>query len=307
MPSLKNLIRQSSLVDEDTSFNEIRDLAKTYRSFAKSVGSRKPKNPFQLKKLIKQMQSSTQTEEDSPKNLIVFIRDQVKPLDLWLPRDWVDDNLPTQKWLQDNGLSFTNSFTNTSMCSVSRATFFTSKYPAQHQSDLILSDIENPILDSQIQLDPELPNLGNLLSNQGYDVSFFGKYHLSKTVTTRSGETLYQNPTDYGFQAWQGPDAGQDQDADHAGLGPNLNDPRFIRQAKSWLNNRFDTKNKKPFAMVVSLVNPHDVLAYPNSMDEFGYDESWLKGSIDQLPPTFSEDKLKNLKPNCSDTKYTVM
>ena len=73
MPSLKNLIRQSSLVDEDTSFNEIRDLAKIYRSFAKSVGSQKPKNSFQLKKLIKKMQSSTQTEEDSPKNLIVFI------------------------------------------------------------------------------------------------------------------------------------------------------------------------------------------------------------------------------------------
>jgi arylsulfatase A-like enzyme len=297
MPSLKRLIRQSSLVDEDTSFNEIRDLANIYRSFAKSVGSRKPKNSFQLKKLIKQMQSSTQAEEVSPKNLIVFIRDQVKPLDLWLPRDWVDDNLPTQTWLQENGLSFTNSFTNTSMCSVSRATFFTGKYPAQHQSDLILSDIKNPILDSQIQLDPELPNLGNILSDQGYDVSFFGKYHLSKTVTTRSGETLYQNPTDYGFQAWQGPDAGQDQAAEHAGLGPDQNDPRFIDQAKSWLNNRLDTKNKKPFVMVVSLVNPHDVLAYPNSMDEFGYDESWLKGSIDKLPPTFTEDKLKNLKP----------
>jgi hypothetical protein len=53
--------------------------------------------------------------------------------------------------------------------------------------------------------------------------------------------------------------------------------------------------------MVISLVNPHDVLAYPNSMDEFGYDESWLKGSIDKLPPTFTEDKLKNLKPSVQE------
>ena len=165
-------------------------------------------------------QTLDQAGADAPKNLIIFIRDQVKPTDLWFPRGWEDENLPTQSWLKNNGLSFSNSFTNTSMCSVSRSTFFTSKYPAQHQADLILSDIKNPILDSQVQLNPDLPNLGNILTQDsvGYDASFFGKFHLSKTITLRNGETLYQNPNDYGFEAWQGPDAGQDMDADHAGL-----------------------------------------------------------------------------------------
>ena len=54
--------------------------------------------------------------------------------------------------------------------------FFTSKCPAQHQADLILSDIENPVLDSQIQLNPDLPNLGNILSSQGYDVAFLASF-----------------------------------------------------------------------------------------------------------------------------------
>ena len=257
---------------------------------------------------IRETSSPSTALGDSPKNLIVFIRDQVKPTDLWFPRGWDDKNMPTQKWLKDNGLSFSNSFTNTSMCSVSRSTFFTSKYPAQHQADLILSDIKNPVLDSQVQLNPGLPNLGNILSQDsiGYDVPFFGKFHLSKTITLRNGETLYQNPNDYGFEAWQGPDAGQDMDADHAGLGPNDNDPRFIDQAKTWLTDRLDSGNQKPFVMVVSLVNPHDVLAYPQKMQEFEfYSDKWLEGDIDLLPPTFNEDKARNFKPDVQ-TQWTL-
>ena len=276
---------------------EVRTLVDEYRSFANDIDFGAVRTPSHLNQLTRLMRRGDSSKSEKPKNLIIFIRDQVKPTDLWFPKTWAEDNLPTQRWLQNNGLTFSNSFTNTSMCSVSRSTFFTSKYPAQHQADLILSDIDNPVLDSQIQLNPDLPNLGNILSSQGYDVAFFGKYHLSKTVTLNNGETLYQNPGDYGFQAWQGPDAGQDMAAEHAGLGPARNDPRFIDEATTWLNDRLDSGNNKPYAMVVSLVNPHDVLAYPDSMEAFDYSNAWLKGDIETLPPTFDEDKDKNYKP----------
>ena len=242
--------------------------------------------------------SHRDSSDDQPKNLIIFIRDQVKPEDLWFPREWADENMPTRRWLKDNGLSFSNSFTNTSMCSVARSTFFTSKFPAQHQADLLLSDIENPILDSEVQLDPQLPNLASTLNEKGYEVSFFGKWHLSKTITLDNGEVLYQNPTDYGFENWKGKDAGQDMKPGNAGLGPDDNDVRFSNQAKSWLQDRLKSDTNKPFAMVVSLVNPHDILAYPDNMEAFDYDSSqWTKGEIDVLPPTFHENKRKNFKP----------
>ena len=245
--------------------------------------------------------------EKKPKNLIIFLRDQVKPEDLWFPREWADENMPTRRWLKDNGLSFTNSFTNTSMCSVARSTFFTSKFPAQHQADLLLSDIENPILDSEVQLDPQLPNLASTLNKKGYEVSFFGKWHLSKTITLDNGEVLYQNPTDYGFENWQGKDAGQDMKPGNAGLGPDDNDVRFSNQAKSWLQDRLKSDNKKPFAMVVSLVNPHDVLAYPDNMEAFDYDSGqWTKGEIDELPPTFNENKRANYKPRVQ-SQWTLL
>ena len=194
MSKLANFIRNSSLVSEDSTPLEIRRLITRHKRFAKDIDFGPITTKAQFRSLTRQMQ-----DEDSPKNLIIFIRDQVKPTDLWFPRGWDEKNLPTQRWLKDNGLSFSNSFTNTSMCSVARSTFFTSKYPAQHQADLILSDISNPVLDSQVQLNPDLPNLGNILTHDsaGYDVSFFGKFHLSKTITLRNGETLYQNPNDF--------------------------------------------------------------------------------------------------------------
>ncbi len=308
MSKLANFIRNSSLVTEDSTPREIRRLITRHKRFAKDIDFGPITTKSQFGRLTQLMKNGNQVEEDLPKNLIIFIRDQVKPTDLWFPRGWDDKNMPTQRWLKNNGLSFSNSFTNTSMCSVSRSTFFTSKYPAQHQADLILSDIPNPVLDSQVQLNPDLPNLGNILTQEGvgYDVSFFGKFHLSKTITLRNGETLYQNPNDYGFEAWQGPDAGQDMNADHAGLGPKDNDQRFIDEAKTWLNDRLDSGNEDPFVMVVSLVNPHDVLAYPQKMQEFEfYSDKWLEGDIDLLPPTFDEVKAKNFKPDVQ-TQWTL-
>ena len=306
MVSLARLVRQSSLIDDDMKSREVLKLVDEYRSFANDIDFGAVRTPTRLNQLTRLMRRGDSSKNETPKNLIIFIRDQVKPTDLWFPKTWAEDHLPTQRWLQDNGLTISNSFTNTSMCSVSRSTFFTSKYPAQHQADLLLSDVDNPVLDSQVQLNPDLPNLGNLLSSQGYDVAFFGKYHLSKTITLNNGETLYQNPGDYGFKAWQGPDAGQDTKPENAGLGPNRNDPRFIREATSWLDQRLDSGKKKPYAMVVSLVNPHDVLAYPDSMEAFEYSDQWLKGDIDLLPPTFSENKEKNYKPKVQ-TEWTLI
>ena len=269
-------------------------LSRDYLNVADQIGLEGIQNSGQLDQVRKSIADSEASTERPP-NLVVFIRDQVKPEDLWLPRDWAKENLPTRRWLLENGLSFENSFTNTAMCSSARATFFTGKFPAQHEVGLLLSDIENPVLDSQIQLNPDLPTLGNVLLDQGYDVSFFGKTHLSKTITLEDGEVVYQDMQPYEFSDWQGPDAGQDMNPKNAGGGYADNDSRFIDEAIDWLDDRFDSGNDRPFAMVVSLVNPHDVLSYPKNWGEgdpnedFGYDENMIKGSIDILPPTVIE------------------
>lgn len=280
--------KQSKLSDQDLL------QTKDYIDVAKDIGINTLDNKKDIRRVARSIHQSEEAT-DQPQNLVIFIRDQVKPEDLWLPRNWAKENLPTRQWLLDNGLSFENSFTNTAMCSSARATFFTGKYPAQHELDLLLSDIENPILDSEVQLNPDLPTLGTVLGDLGYDVSFFGKTHLSKTFTTVDDEVVYQDMTEYDFEGWQGPDAGQDMDPKNAGGGYADNDTRFISEATGWLDNRIDSGNTKPFAMVVSLVNPHDVLSYPLSWGEgdpesyFGYSEDIIEGDINILPPTVDE------------------
>ena len=292
--------KQSKLNDQDLL------LTKDYISVAKDIGIKTLDSKKDIRRVARSIHQSEEAT-DQPQNLVIFIRDQVKPEDLWLPRNWAKENLPTRQWLLDNGLSFENSFTNTAMCSSARATFFTGKYPAQHELDLLLSDIENPILDSEVQLNPDLPTLGTVLGDLGYDVSFFGKTHLSKTFTTVDDEVVYQDMTEYDFEGWQGPDAGQDMDPKNAGGGYADNDTRFISEATSWLDNRINSGNTKPFAMVVSLVNPHDVLSYPLSWGEgdpesyFGYSEDIIEGDINILPPTVDEPIRGSMSANGYD------
>ena len=48
-------------------------------------------------------------------------------------------------------------------------------------------------------------------------------------------------------------------------------------------------RQQQPFFLVVSLVNPHDVLAYPRTWQDGGYDsDAWLAGEI-ELPETVDE------------------
>jgi choline-sulfatase len=101
----------------------------------------------------------------------------------------------------------------------------------------------------------------------------------------------------YGFERWNPSDAGADQSLDQAGGGNANNDHRFMfddgnvaagdEGAIAYLNSH--AARNQPFFLIVSLVNPHDVLFYPKTYIDGGYDDSWLQGDIG-LPQTVAED-----------------
>jgi arylsulfatase A-like enzyme len=146
--------------------------------------------------------------------------------------------------------------------------------------------------------------MARMMKAAGYNVAYKGKFHLNKPVgffdhlqNTDQGDPeingqLYWSQADvkniadnYGFDEWNYPDAGDDASVFNFGGGNYNNDGRFIdgfgqsarygdnipedervkASALHYLNHYRKQHGEKPFFLVVSLVNPHDVLSYPGT------------------------------------------
>jgi len=148
------------------------------------------------------------------------------------------------------------------------------------------------------ELPPGLPNLASLLKKAGYHVAYKGKWHLTHPSQGEGGLLGGWGEADerriereYGFADWQSPDAGENAKAEHFG-GGNAGegegwDEVYTREVERWLS-RADLP--EPFCLVVSLVNPHDVLGYPAAYERGGYTASEFRDLGVQLPPTVDED-----------------
>lgn len=234
----------------------------------------------------------------SKRNLIIFLTDQERAIQ-WFPAGWAETHLPNYTALRNSGVLFENCCTNTAMCSPSRNTIFTGLFPAQHQSFDTLTEgfVQS---ESEHQLDPTLPNLATCLKAAGYEVVYKGKWHLSKAVEGCDGESINDDIQRYGFDQWDPPDAGQDTKIENYGGGTANNDQRFINDAVAYLQEKIANPGDKPFCLVISLVNPHDVLGYPGNQGAGGYSPADLLGDLD-LPPTVHENLLNNFKPTCQE------
>ena len=273
--------------------------------------------------------------ERRPPNLILLITDQQRAPMHW-PQEpgWADRLMPNDAELRRTGFSFTRAFCATAMCSPSRATFLTGRYPSRHGVTLTMTHgdlfpardnvpdvlrtvarlaasgevprarLANRFMRGTLRLgpksgnEPELeagfPTLATLLRERGYHVAFKGKWHLSKPVNGKdwSEADSERIERDYGFAEWEPPDAGGDAKAEtfgggNAGFTREGWDEDYIRQVESWLGR---AELPEPFCLVVSLVNPHDVLGYPSSFVRGGYSLSDFSDLGVPLPATVDED-----------------
>ncbi len=227
-------------------------------------------------------------------NVLVFMTDQQRAIQHF-PRDWARRNMPGLTRLQQHGVNFENAFTNACMCSPARSTFMTGYFPAQHGVKYTLESSMPASQYPQVELDTGFKNLASVTDAAGYTPVYKGKFHCVKPANGSTWEPSDVNQ--YGFTRWDPPDAGANQSSPEEGGGYYDNDGRFINSqgtpqagtegAIQYLSTA--AAKDQPFFMVVSLVNPHDVLSYPKNFAANGYDESWLLGDIG-LPPTVNED-----------------
>ena len=161
-------------------------------------------------------------------------------------------------------------------------------------------------------------NLAKILKTAGYNVIFKGKWHLTKPAhwvsnSEKGIDQRYWTQVDaqqiaerYGFDGWTWPDAGDNLKIENMGGGSTKNDQRFIDgrgQAAKYGEVPYEVlephsvihflktyDSDKPFCLIVSLVNPHDVLAYPNLYQSAGYQDSDFQHLPIDRPPTWNED-----------------
>ncbi len=225
-------------------------------------------------------------------NLVLIVTDQERA-----PMHWPDgfaDRLRSRSRLLANGVSFSNAICNTAMCSPSRATFMTGLMPADHGVvDTLTGD--GPVSCTESELPRDIPNLATMMRAAGYDVQYRGKWHLSKAADGGAFDSTPEDLAAYGFDGWVAPDAGGDVRPESFGGGRADHDARYIQQAHAFLRERAERPRERPFCLVISLVNPHDLLAFPRVWRD-DYAPADLEGEVD-LPASYDEDLATNHKP----------
>ena len=199
---------------------------------------------------------------------------------------WRDRTLSGRKWFEEHGVSFQRHYTGSLACVPSRPTIFTGHYPDLHgvtQTDGLgkMSD------DSRMRWlrQGEVPTLGNWFRAAGYDTHYDGKWHISHAdLHDADGRVLATNDDDglvdhaavrryldadplgpFGFSGWVGPEPHGAQLAD-AGV---RRDPLIAHRVVTWLFDRYarrragDPAALRPFLLVASFVNPHDIVLFP--------------------------------------------
>ena len=229
--------------------------------------------------------------KDKP-NVVLIITDQERPPMHW-PEGYADRRMPSRARLLRHGISFEQATCNTAMCSPSRASFLTGLMPAQTGVIDTLTD-DGPFSATERILDPGLPNLGTMLRDGGYDVHWRGKWHLSKGPAG-DGRLTAEELASYGFEGWTPPDAGGDTSSENFGGGRAGHDTAYLDQALEFLRGRAESEGERPFCLVISLVNPHDVLGFPRDW-EADYEVGDLEGPVG-LPASVDEDLAANHKP----------
>ena len=222
-------------------------------------------------------------------DIVLLVTDQERAAPTYEPdalAAWRRTALPGHQWFRDHGVSFERHYSGSLACVPSRPTFLTGQFPDVHgvtQTDGLGKMAD----DSRMRwLEPgEVPTLGHWFEAAGYDTHYDGKWHVSHAdLTGPDGGRLETNDdhgdpdpaavqayldadplAPFGFHGWVGPEPHGPGAAD-CGV---VRDPLIADRVVAWLEDRYarraagDADAQRPFLLVASFVNPHDIVLFP--------------------------------------------
>jgi arylsulfatase A-like enzyme len=165
---------------------------------------------------------------------------------------------PAMDSLAAGGMVFTRAHSANPLCMPSRASMFTGRYP--HETRVTSND-------ATAKPDPkEFVCMGTYFRKAGYETAYFGKWHLAYNAAKTNA---------HGFQTVQ---SAKGKQSNHDGVAAD-GAVRFLAGP-----------HRKPFLLVVSLLNPHNICEYarraaglPDQVLSCG--EVGVPPAADQLPP----------------------
>jgi len=198
---------------------------------------------------------------------------------------WREEHLVGRRWFTENGVDFRRHYVAATACVPSRPCLLTGQYPDVHgvtQTDGLGKNHDDTRM--RWLRAGEVPTMGHWLRAAGYDTHYDGKWHVSHADLMVNGRPLATNTNDgiviseavqayveadqldeYGFSGWVGPEPHGGRMAD-SGF---IRDPIIADRVVAWLQDRYqrradgDSDALRPFLLVCSFVNPHDIVLWP--------------------------------------------
>jgi arylsulfatase A-like enzyme/putative intracellular protease/amidase len=250
-------------------------------------------------------------------DIVVILTDEeraVPPYESPEVQRWRDRVLTGRSWFHEHGVRFDRHYTGSLACVPSRPTLFTGQYPDVHgvtQTDGLGKVAD----DSRMRWlrAGEVPTLGHWFRAGGYDTHYDGKWHITH-ADLHDPETGERTPTndddgnvlaegvqayrdadpldEFGFSGWVGPEP---HGAALADCGT-VRDPLIADRVVAWLEDRYrrrrngDADALRPFLLVASFINPHDIVLFPAWQRSSPIDPSPLDPPPVPEAPTAHED-----------------
>lgn len=201
--------------------------------------------------------SFAQKLPDKP-NILIIITDQQSSESMSYNIGKKYLNTPNMDYLAQHGVTFTNAYCANPLSIPSRSSMFTGMYP--HEVGIQFNDYK--------KIDPtEFPTFGTIFKNAGYETGYVGKWHLPYDEN---------EPSSHGFNYMKN-------------IKNNGVDSLLPSAAIKFLK----TEHNKPFLLVTSFVNPHNICQWARN-------EALPDGEVGP-PPTGSE--CPPLRPNHAPSK----
>ena len=205
-------------------------------------------------------------------NILVIITDQLSQKAIGTYGN-PEVNTPSIDSIAAQGIRFDNAYTPCPLCCPARASFWTGLLP--HQTLIESNGNCQESNWKQKNISEDIPTLGSIFANSGYDCVHFGKTHDAGTLR--------------GFQV--APES--ELPSEDCAAWPTDYDSRRDEYTTKKSVEYLQQDHKKPFLMVADIQNPHDIC---NWIGKFKGDTPSITGSgkLPELPDNFENQDWEN-------------